>query len=117
MNIGQIAKICHDANRSYCESIGDNSQPSWEDAPDWQHQSSFDAVRFAINNPNAMPEDQHNAWLNDKEAAGWKYGKVKDLDKKEHPCFVPYEQLPVEQQIKDYLFRGIVHSLREFYDS
>jgi len=27
-----IAKVCHEANRAYCESIGDNSQLSWEDA-------------------------------------------------------------------------------------
>ena len=31
--------------------------------------------------------------------------------KKEHPCFVPYEELPTEQKAKDFLFRGVVHAL------
>jgi hypothetical protein len=36
---------------------------------------------------------------------------VKDPEKKEHPCFVPYESLPAEQQAKDHLFKGIVAAL------
>ena len=40
------------------------------------------------------------------------YGPVKDLDAKQHPCMVPFEQLPVEQQAKDYIFRAVVHALR-----
>ena len=31
---------------------------------------------------------------NREEADGWKYGPVKDPEKKEHPCFVPYDDLP-----------------------
>ena len=34
--IVQIAMVAHETNRAYCESIGDNSQPKWEDAPEWQ---------------------------------------------------------------------------------
>ena len=36
---------------------------------------------------------------------------VKDADKKEHPCLVPYEQLPTEQKVKDAIFRVIVIGL------
>ena len=36
MNIKQIAKTCHEVNKAFCESIGDASQPSWNDAPQWQ---------------------------------------------------------------------------------
>lgn len=49
--------------------------------------------------------------MKDKTEAGWKYGPVKDEVKKEHPCYVPFNELPVEQQAKDYIFRQIVHSL------
>jgi len=38
---------------------------------------------------------------------------VKDTEKKEHPCIVPFDQLPREQQAKDYLFRGVVHAVRD----
>ena len=114
MYIEDIARICHEANRALCESQGDTSQPSWNEAPDWQRKSALQGVSMHLSNPEATPEMSHESWLAQKEADGWKYGPVKDADKKEHPCFVPYDQLPVEQQAKDYLFRGIVHSLAEF---
>lgn len=108
-----IAKVCHEVNKAYCESIGDMSQPSWEDAPEWQKQSAILGVEFHIENPNSKPCDSHNSWLAQKEADGWKYGVVKDPIKKEHPCFVPYEDLPKEQQIKDYLFIAVVRALED----
>jgi len=63
MNIIDVAKVCHEANRALCAGLG------------------------------------------------WKYGAVKDADKKEHPCFVPYEELPKEQQAKDHLFKATVSAL------
>ena len=35
MKVEQIAQVAHELNKAYCESLGDNSQPSWEDAPEW----------------------------------------------------------------------------------
>ena len=49
----------------------------------------------------------------DKIADGWVYGKIKDAELKTHPCCVPYEQLPVEQRAKDYIFRAIVKTCIE----
>lgn len=114
MKVQDIAKICHEGNKALCQSQGDFSQPSWEQAPDWQTASAIAGVEFHLANPDAGTDDSHNNWLKDKEENGWKYGPVKDAEKKEHPCFVPYDQLPAEQQAKDYLFRGIVHSLAKF---
>lgn len=111
MELIDIAKVCHEANRAYCETIGDNSQPKWEDAPEWQKRSAILGVEFHLNHPDSKPEDSHNSWLKEKEDQGWKYGPVKDPDKKEHPCFVLYNQLPLSQQIKDYIFVGIVRSM------
>jgi len=110
----QIAQVCHEANRAYCETTGDLTQLSWNEARDWQRESAIKGVEFALANPNAPASAQHDAWLNDKFAAGWKHGPVKDETKKEHPCCVPYDQLPDEQKVKDYLFKGIVASLRNF---
>jgi len=110
-----VAKVCHEANRIYCISIGDNSQPKWEDAPDWQKESAINGVRFHALNENTTPANSHNSWLKEKEEQGWSYGKVKDPDKKEHPCFVPYEQLPISQQRKDYIFKGIVDAYKKAY--
>lgn len=113
--VDEIARLCHEVNRVYCENTGDYTQPHWPDAPEWQKESARSGVRFHLNNHDASPSASHDNWLKDKEADGWKYGPVKDPEKKEHPCFVPYDQLPPEQRMKDYLFRAVVHSYRSVY--
>jgi len=107
----QIAKVCHEANRAYCQTIGDDSQPSWEDAPDWQRHSAILGVDFHRRNPDAGTSDSHDSWMDQKIRDGWIYGKVKDAEAKTHPCIVPYSELPIEQRMKDYIFRGIVHAM------
>lgn len=108
--IEQVARVCHETNRAYCECIGDNSQLPWESAAEWQRSSARQGVEFAISNPEAAASSQHDAWLEAKRQDGWKYGPAKDPEKKEHPCFVPYSELPVEQRIKDYLFKAVVQA-------
>ncbi len=111
MDHESIARVCHEANRVYCQTIGNYSQPAWENAPEWQKSSAMKGVEFCLANRDAQPSANHESWLKVKQAAGWKYGPVKDAEKKEHPCFVPYEQLPVEQQKKDSLFKAVVTAL------
>lgn len=111
LSIEEIAKVCHEANRGYCKALGDDSQLPWDEAPEWAKTSAINGVRFHLDNPNAGPSGSHENWLKEKEKEGWKYGKVKDPEKKEHPCYVPYDQLPKEQQAKDYIFTSIVKAL------
>jgi hypothetical protein len=108
-----IARVAHEINRAYCASLGDTSQPAWADAPEWQKDSAINGVRMHLANPDAGPDDSHKSWMTEKLQAGWKFGPVKDPEKKEHPCMVPYEELPQEQRAKDYLFRAVVHSMRD----
>jgi hypothetical protein len=110
-SIATAAIASHEANRIYCRSIGDDSQPTWENAPDWQRKSAFAGVKAIAENPNTTPEQSHEGWLAQKAADGWKYGPVKDPDKKEHPCFVPYDQLPPGQRIKDAMFGAVVRAV------
>jgi hypothetical protein len=112
MTIQQIAELAHETNRVYCELIGDYSQLSWFEAYDWQRDSSILGVEFRLKNPEAPASSQHESWLKYKIAEGWKYGPIKDPEKKEHPCCVPYEELPLEQKIKDSLFTAIVETTR-----
>lgn len=109
--IDAIAAVAHEVNKAYCEALGDRTQPSWDDAPDWQKESARAGVRLHLNNSDAGPAASHEAWKAHKLAEGWTYGPVKDPAKKEHPCMVPFCDLPREQQIKDYLFRGVVHAV------
>ncbi len=92
-------------------TIGDDSQSPWDAAPLWQKASALAGVEFHVANPDANPEDSHDSWLKQKLADGWTYGEVKDPEKKEHPCFVPYDNLPDEQKLKDALFIAVVRAL------
>lgn len=107
-----IARVAHEVNRAYCKAIGDDSQLPWDDAPDWQRSSARNGVAFHLAR-EVTPEQSHENWMEVKRAEGWKYGPVKDPEKKEHPCFTEYENLPQEQRVKDYLFKAIVDTLKK----
>lgn len=109
----RIARTAHEANRSYCLALGDTSQPSWDDAPDWQKASALAGVRFHAAHPDASPAASHESWLEEKRRDGWSWGPVKNPELKQHPCFCLYEELPTEQKAKDYLFAGIVRAMLE----
>lgn len=107
-----IASACHEVNRAYCASLGDLSQPTWDDAPGWQRDSAIAGVKAALEDPSMTPERSHAGWSAQKLLDGWVYGPVKDPEAKTHPCLVSYELLPPEQRTKDALFLAVVNALR-----
>lgn len=111
-SINPIAKVCHQANKAFCEANGDNSQKDWEEAEEWQKTSAVNGVVFRIIHPDAGHDAQHNSWMKEKTDDGWVYGEVKDPEAKTHPCIVPFDQLPKFQQQKDALFCAIVDALK-----
>ena len=110
--INQIACACHNINRAYCKAIGDDVQPQWEDAPEWQRESAIAGVKHHLEamsrGEDVTPEQSHESWMAHKAAEGWCYGPVKDAEKKQHPCFLPYSELPAEQKAKDAIFRQVI---------
>ena len=115
--VHEIARIAYEVNRAYCAALGDLTQPPWHDAPAWQRDSNINGVRFHTDNPDAGPEASHETWAKQKLADGWTYGEIKDADAKTHPCMVPFGDLPVEQQAKDFIFRSIVHAMTAVTDT
>lgn len=105
------AEVAYEANRVYCESIGDTSLRPWAETPENIRNSARNGVRFIWDGaPSA--EQSHENWLKFKEAEGWHYGPVKDMGRKTHPAFIPYSDLPLERRIKDYIFRSVVLGLK-----
>lgn len=110
-SVEEIARVCHEVNRAYCAAIGDLSQKPWGDCEQWQRESAVSGVKGLLDNPDMTPEKGHLFWMEHKRAAGWKLGPVKDPELREHPCMVPYAELPLEQRVKDYLFAAVVKSM------
>lgn len=112
-----IAQVAHLINLAYAASLGETDLPSWDEAPEQRRASILAGVQMHLDNPDATPEQSHESWLAAKKADGWSYGKTVDAEKKQHPCFLPYAELPAEQKAKDYLFRGVVHALKGIPDA
>jgi hypothetical protein len=114
LSVITVARLCHELNREWCDSCGDASQLTWNNAAPWQRESAIRGVQHVLDNPDDDDASQHDAWMRDKLAAGWTHGPVKDEVAKTHPCLVPYAELPEEQRIKDTLFRGLVKLLQPY---
>lgn len=109
--LDSIARVCHEVNRAYCQALGDDTQPTWEGAPEWQRASARMGVDLHLAG-DFGPEASHLSWMQQKLDEGWRWGPTKNPDAKEHPCMVPFAELPREQQAKDFIFRAVVHALR-----
>jgi len=49
----------------------------------------------------ALAENVHDTWAKGRMDAGWTYGPVRDDAKKQHPCLVPYSELPESEKSYD----------------
>jgi hypothetical protein len=114
MNVVEVAELCHEANRHYCALLGNLSQYGWHGAPDSIRESAIAGVQFVLaglrKGIHIAAWDLHNAWMNQKLERGWTPGPTKDPEAKIHPMLVPFDQLPKDEQRKDYLFIGVIEA-------
>jgi hypothetical protein len=48
-----------------------------------------------------LSENAHELWARQRLSDGWRYGSRRDDRKKEHPCLVPYRELPESEKQYD----------------
>ena len=48
-----------------------------------------------------LAKNTHEVWSKNRIADGWTYGEVRDDLKKQHPCLIPYEELPEAEKEYD----------------
>lgn len=48
-----------------------------------------------------LAKNAHDIWARQRMTEGWTYGPERDDAKKQHPCLVPYEQLPESEKEYD----------------
>lgn len=49
----------------------------------------------------ALAENVHDTWAKGRMDEGWTYGPVRADAKKQHPCLVPYAELPESEKAYD----------------
>lgn len=107
-----VARVVLAANTTYVQSLGEWVAGGWSEAPESDKKSILAGVEHQLTElqlgNEVSPSESHQRWLTRKRLGGWKYGEVKKPEQKEHPCCVPYEELPEDQKLKDHLFVGIV---------
>lgn len=110
----KIARVCHEANRAFSIFVGDAMpSPPWDNAPEEMRKGATNGVAFLLANPGTTPREQHDEWLRYKTEGGWTWGPDKAPDLKQHPCMVPYDELPAAQRAKDALFQAVVRACLE----
>lgn len=107
-----LAIVAHSIINAYCQAIGDDGHLPWDETSDDQRASILAGVDMHLANPDTSPEEAHESWLKAKLEQGWQYGETKDVAAKLHPCCLPFDELPIEQQVKDYLFGAAVRAAR-----
>ena len=52
-----------------------------------------------------LSEIEHERWMRDKSADGWRYGKQQDKELKITPDLVPYEEL--DEETKEFIRKSL----------
>ncbi|WP_374215312.1 RyR domain-containing protein [Streptomyces sp. NEAU-Y11] len=106
----QVARVIHEANRAVQQIVGDPAPSSEWATSSWrERQATTQGVYRALE--GRTPQQLHQDWCDHKVAHGWRFGPVKSEQARTHPCLVPYEDLPMEQRIKDEIFLAIADIL------
>lgn len=48
-----------------------------------------------------MARNVHDTWAAERIRQGWTWGKQRNDELKQHPCLVPYDELPEEEKVFD----------------
>ena len=111
--IDAIAQAAYEANRAYviAEDPEMFSKLHWEDFDEKTKEGYKVGVIGVLEGKG--PDHTHELWMKTRLEQGWKFGPVKDASTLEHPCLVPYDQLPPKQRSKDLIFIGVVRLLAD----
>lgn len=110
LNLEVIARVCNTVIRNQNKLLGDDSIPEWDKLSEDLKRSNYIGIQYVIDNPEVTPQEIHATWCKTRIDSGWIFGDTKCDIKKTHPCLVSFEELPIEQQIKDELFISTVKS-------
>lgn len=98
---------------------GDYTVKEWDDALEWQRQSTIAMVKSTLRGAHS-PAEEHGRWFKEKVDKGYVYGAEKNDDKDKgaltNPNMLPYRDLPIYQRMKDNLLIVVTLGIAAHYD-
>ena len=113
VHIETVAKLAHEIVSALAKETDGTVMPPWSEAPEWMHKSSIEMVTAMYKDPSLPTSHFHDFWMKQRKDAGWKWGPVRDEEKKENPAMVPYDELPASQRAKDAALKALVRTIAE----
>lgn len=117
LDIRQVAEIAHTLVREYNLTVYGQDYDNikkFEDLSIRQNAAICIAVKNELDYPAKNNEASHARWKASREQDGWKYGQKLDRENKIHPNLTDYSKLPMEEKVKDTLFRKTVALLKPY---
>ena len=84
-----LGKLVHGKISAFKAVIGENPYPSWEESPQHLKDVCIGGARTALN-ADCTAKDIHDYWIDRMKAIN-----------PDHPSLVPFEELSVNEKIKD----------------
>lgn len=76
----------------------------------------IEGTKWALENPEATPEDNHKSWMESKASQGYVYGDILSVENKTHPSMIEFSKLPKIEQDKDVMDLLMVKLANELYE-
>ncbi len=110
--VQELAELIHGINLLYTKTAGlPGTTVPWIAVSEGERAKFIAAVEEQIKNPSSSPENSHKRWMKSKKQDGWIFGEFNRVEKT-HPCLANYDELPLEQQIKDKLFMKLIKMMK-----
>ena len=110
-----VARLAHNVYRAYMTSVSKLSLP-YDSLDPHTKESLLDGVVSVLVGAVKSPQQSHENWLRFKADAGWIYGEELDRERKQHPCICSFDNLPITERVKDYLFVFSVQAANQMYE-
>ena len=115
----EIARAIYEATRIEANWSKRSIVPEkWEDR-DEKFRTQFVEIidKYLKTDKLPTPSDAHDSWMKSYFDMGWKYGEVRDVDKKTHPDLLPFDELSQDERDKDAIFLAFVWVIKEALSS
>lgn len=115
LTVEQVAVGCNSACCNFLNSSDHtrNAMLPWELMSEEERNGLISRVNIKLTRPEMSAELLHNEWMDMMISEGWRYGPLKDVNKKSDPMLLSYNDLIIEYRMLDVIISRIVSTLSD----